>query len=1011
MFYTETKLKNRIEELEKYRYINRQPLKNLKFKEDTTKEEKYPPKVDSTWQDVRMGSYWEGRDLYLWLITQLTVPQLNKGEELVLLFDIGKTGAGHNSGFESLLFIDGVPNQGVDSNHKEVFLPDSYSGKKIEIALKLWSGLEGGGKQQIIYNQFLYADYAILCPEADNLYYTAKNMLEAVAYLEETNSDRYILLNLLEDTFKIIDWAQPVSKNFYTSIKEANAYLDSQLVSVQKNTPITVTAVGHTHIDVAWLWRLKHTREKIARSFSTVLKLMERYPEYVFLQSQPQVYKYIKQDYPEIYEKLKAKIKSGEWEIDGGMWVEADCNIPNGESLVRQLLYGSKFMQEEFGVNPAFLWLPDVFGYSWALPQILKKSGIKTFMTTKISWNQYNRIPHDTFVWRGIDGTEILTHFITTPDMGDAIHYTYNGPMDPRAVTGIYKNYRNKDFNSNLLLAYGHGDGGGGVTRDMLENRRKMDKIPGLPNVKTGKARDFFNKLNDTVNNTTNYVHTWDGELYLEYHRGTYTSQAATKKHNRKLELAYRDAELLHTLALCTNKDWQYPAKAIKDGWEIILRNQFHDIIPGSSINEVYKDAEVEYQEAEAIAKNMFNEFSQGFVNNGKGVYTIFNTAGFDRSEIVTIEGNQVMVDVKALSSVVIDPHANSIKNNDKPPFKLTENAIDTPIYKIQWGKGGQLTSIYDKQNDRQVLSGEGNQLQLFEDKPMNFDAWDIDLFYYQKKKTLNACEIKSGAITPLVAEVLFTYKFGESTIVQKMLVYTNNRRIDFVTEVDWQERQQLLKANFDVNIRATIATYDIQYGNVKRSTHWNTSWDMAKFESVAHKWVDFAERDYGVALLNDSKYGHSVKDKTMSISLLKGAIYPDPFADIGRHNFTYSLLPHKGDFVAGNVANEAWSINCPLTVFKGDAGCKTYFEIESEYPVAIDAIKKTEDNKGIAIRLHDHTGSTRKVKMMPNFPFTNWEEVDLMENPSADSNAGAKTGDIVLELAPYEIKTILVSR
>ena len=1046
MFHTENKLKARINELEPYRYLNRKAIEGWKVKADISKEEKYPPKVDESWSDFPVGSNWEGRDYYLWLVTELQIPVLKEEEDFVLLFYFGKTGPGYCSGFESMIFINDEPYQGVDSNHCEVFIGATYSGQTVRLALKLWSGLEGGGPQQVMYHKFLYADHSMLSPTVDDLYYTSKVMLDTVLLLDSNDPRRFKMLNALERAYEKVDWSEPGGEHFYGSLEEANLLLNGELLGMTKDTPITITAVGHTHIDVAWLWQLKHTREKSARSFSTVLRLMERYPEYIFLQSQPQLYAYIKEDYPEIYEKIKEKIAEGTWEVDGAMWVEADCNISSGESLVRQILHGSRFIKQEFGKETKYLWLPDVFGYSWALPQILKKSGIETFMTTKISWNQYNRLPHDTFIWRGIDGSEVLAHFITTPDAGIDLeyfsYYTYNGVLEPSTVRGIYDQYRDKDINDELLLCYGYGDGGGGVNREMLEKRKRLDRMPGLPHVKTGRAKEYFERLHETVKGTKNYVHTWDGELYLEYHRGTYTSQAFVKKWNRKLELAYRRAELLHTLASVRKENWAYPAEKIVKGWEIILRNQFHDIIPGSSIKEVYQDNVVEYQEAKDLALEMENNFANLYLERKDNQWSIFNDAGWSSSELVfipltedgvfedskgqTIPSEKISdgylvecLEVAALSSKVItfvpEKEGSSAgncsgKNTSDSSFTISEHDIETPYYRIAWNDEGHLTSIVDRENQRQVLKegGLGNYLRIFEDKPMQYDAWDIDLYYVLKSKTLTANKIEILSKTALYASVGFYYEFGKSTIIQEMRVYTGSRRIDFKTKVNWQERQQLLRTSFDVNIRGTEAVYDIQYGNVKRSTHWNTSWDMARFESVGHQWVDFAQREYGVALLNDSKYGYSVKDHTMSLSLLKGAIYPDPDADLGEHEFTYSLLPHKGDFVEGNVTQEAWSLNSPMVALKGETREETFIQVNSEEPVVIDAIKLREDGGGVILRYHDHTGSNREFTLEPEFDFKCWQETSLMEEPIGEEIFN-EDGSIRLTLAPYEIKTIVI--
>ncbi|MCL2865560.1 MAG: alpha-mannosidase [Lachnospiraceae bacterium] len=1047
MFFTEKKLEARIAELALHRYLDRKPIGNWKVKEDVSKEEKYPPGIDDSWEDFPVGSRWEGRDYYLWLVTEFTVPELGESDDFLLLFYFGKTGGGHNSGFESMLYIDDMPYQGVDSNHGEVFLDSSYSGQRLRLALKLWSGLEGGGVPQIMCHKFEYGDMAFLSKETDDLYYTSGVMLDTAAILDKNDPARVALLQVLEQTYNLLEWSVPGSVGFYNSVRLANDYLNKKVTEMPKYAPVTVTAIGHTHIDVAWLWRLKHTREKAARSFSTVLRLMERYPEYIFLQSQPQLYAYIKEDYPEIYEKIKEKVQAGVWEVDGAMWLEADCNLTSGESLVRQILHGSKFIKGEFGKEVKYLWLPDVFGYSWALPQILKKSGIDTFMTTKISWNQYNRLPHDTFWWRGIDGSEVLTHFITTPDGGldeaGFSFYTYNGNLAPHTVKGIYDNYRDKTFNSELLLSYGYGDGGGGVNREMLEKRRRLDGMPGLPKVKTGRADAYFARLHETVEQAETYVHTWDGELYLEYHRGTYTSQAFVKKGNRKLELAYRDAELLHGWATKMRENWDYPAEKIYKGWEIILRNQFHDIIPGSSIHEVYEDLKEEYALAAERAVKLCTSFAEAYPSRVANKWTVFNTAAWRRDELVfvpeeeivdmlqagcfvtcdnvvldsvrTSDGYQVYVKgIPPLSSLTFS-YVERVREDDLvSPFAICENEIETPFYCIVWNDQGQLTSIFDKTAQREVLKegGLGNYLRIFEDKPMQFDAWDIDLYYMQKYEDVLASKIEIQSQNGLSACIVFTYVFGQSKMLQEMIVYANSRRIDFKTNVDWQERQRLLRTFFDVDIRATEATYQIQFGNVKRLTHWNTSWDMARFESVAHQWVDFSERDYGVALLNDCKYGHTVKDQTMSMSLLKGAIAPDPMADIGKHEFTYSILPHRGDFVAGAVTQAAWALNRPLVLCQGDAGDEAFIkiaEVDFDEPVvAIDAIKQKESGEGLIIRMHEHTGSRRKLCLKPQFAFTVWQETNLMEKPIGEKQE-EQEGKIFLELKPYEIKTILI--
>ncbi|WP_239619130.1 alpha-mannosidase [Cohnella mopanensis] len=1039
MFWTEEKLTQRLIELEKYRYQDLVKLEEWLFLVDEEQRNGAHPPEQGEWQTVSNGYRWEGRDLYAWLRKKVSVPAEWAGRVALGLFDLGTTGTSHNSGFESLMYVNGVPFQGVDSNHREVFLPDAWVGQEIDICFRLWSGLEGGGEPQIQEHRIRRMDLALLHEAADRLYYLGRAVLETVKQLSDVQPERQKLLKAVNRAFKLIDWSRPGSETFYASVEAAEACLEQEAATWDKSHEVTIRCIGHTHIDVAWLWRLTHTREKAARSFSTVLRLMEKYPEYVFLQAQPQLYEYIKQDYPEIYKQIRERVREGRWEAGGAMWLEADCNLTSGESIVRQILYGTRFFKREFDADCTYLWLPDVFGYSWALPQILKKSGIDTFMTTKISWNQYNRMPHDTFRWRGIDGTEVLTHFVTTPEMPEAAYwwYTYNGQIEPYSVKGIWDSYRDKNVNQELLLSYGYGDGGGGVNRDMLETRRRLDRIPGLPKVTTGRADEYFAKLRETVASTDEYVHVWDGELYLEYHRGTYTSQAFVKRENRKLEQLFREAEWMQTFAALVAGDWSgYSQQSLYEGWKTVLRNQFHDIIPGSSIPEVYADARLEYAEAKRIGQDVWRDGAHAVISADANTWTVFNGSFFARSEPVHIPngpaadtGRWITTDGAELRAVRDEAGWTVLLENAKPysattirfeaggraaaaeeAFAFDGASLTTPHYKIAWNEAGQLMRVYDKAAGREVLAkGErGNVLQVFEDKPKMFEAWDIDLFYQEKRREvqdLRSVELLS--CDALSAVVRFEWRYMDSTVIQRMKVYAGSRRIDFETEVDWHEKQQLLKAAFPVDIRATEATYDIQFGNVKRPTHWNTSWDYARFETVGHQWADLSERGYGVSLLNDCKYGHDIKDNVIRLSLIKSATFPDPNADQGRHAFTYSLLPHEGDWVAGRTVQEAWALNQPLTVAAGQAmqQSKSLLRLDRDN-VAIDAVKKAEDADAMIVRLHEFTGARVTVNLSSDYRILSWQETDLMERPLGEVRSD---GTIVFDCSPYEIKTFLI--
>ena len=586
-----------------------------------------------------------------------------------------------------------------------------------------------------------------------------------------------------------------------------------------------------------------------------------------------------------------------------------------------------------------------------------------------------------------------------------------------------------------LLISYGYGDGGGGVNRDLLERRRRIDKIPGLPSLETSTAGEFFRDLKETVKNTDRYVHTWDGELYLEYHRGTYTSQGYNKRMNRKMELLYRKAEWLTAMHAVQSKKLELAKQEkLTEGWKLILTNQFHDIIPGSSIHEVYEDSRKDYAKVEAIGTEVINDYFQDSLDEAKDVWTVYNDSGWNRDEIVAIpaakagkfvdgDGNVLETQcekdvtyVQVKNVPAMGHRAVFFRGEDQTgeetsvsPFKVNGRKIETPFYQMIINEQGQIEKLYDKEYGRNVLAPNerGNVLQMFEDKPLDNDAWDIDIYYQQKMREVTDLvkwEVKECGSLRLVIGLM--WKYMNTTIEQDMVLYAADRRIDFRTKVDFQERQQLLKAAFPVDIRTTYATYDIQYGNVRRPNHWNTSWDQARFESVGHRFADLSERNYGVALLNDCKYGYDVKGNLLRLSLLRSGKQPDHIQDVGEHVFTYSLLPHTGDIVSGGVVVSAHALNNPMLICEGkeEKTEDTFMTIDNPQ-VEIDAVKKSEDGKYLVVRFHDYAGSSQKVTVKPNFCFRSWSEGDLRER-----RIGEICGDdeVTMTLHPYEIKTVL---
>jgi len=1002
-------------------------------------------------EDFRVGENWGGKDKSCWFKAEIEVPASWKDLQGNIYLEIipGRSHPGGLSGAESLFYLNGRALQGLDRNHKLVKLNENdLENKSLEIAVKAFSGL-GAEKQQFKRAALIFRDQHL-----EEFYRLAETVKESIDTMAAGDNLRQQLLNILNQALNLIDFRKAGSKKFLQTAAEAKQYLKEKLAELKSKSNLPqITAVGHSHIDVAWLWQLLHTREKTARTFSTVLKLMDEYPEYTFVQSSPQLYKFIKEDYPEIYAKIKEKIREGKWEVTGGMWVEADCNLTSGESLVRQFLHGQRFVKEEFDLDWNILWLPDVFGYSWALPQLIKKSGMKYFMTTKISWSQFNRPEYDTFSWRGIDGTEVLTHFITTPEVNnDEAFYTYNGLLNPESVKGSWDNYQQKEINDQLLLAYGWGDGGGGPTRKMIEAGRKMQQIPGLPEIKFGSAENYFEDLADRVKDNPN-LPVWDGELYLEYHRGTYTSQAEIKKNNRKAEIMLHDTELFRSFA-GLETDLEYPAHKLNSNWELLLKNQFHDILPGSSIKEVYQDSAAEFKELFSSTKLELKSGLEKIAAQIKGSekkLVVFNSLPWQRSGYIEFDGRKIMIDdlpasgykayniVENSQGLKLEAEIAAQKEADfkesqinyliarskgqaagaavpKNLLKLEteKNLIENRYYRIKLNAQGQLISIYDRQYQREIIAAgkKANLLQAFEDRPMRFNAWDIDIYYQEKEYAVDQLqEMKISKYTDRIV-VDFKWKFLDSTIWQQMIVYANQRRIDFKTDVDWQEEQILLKTAFPVDLRSTKATYEIQFGNVERNTHWNTSWDYAKFETVGHKWADLSERDYGVSLLNDCKYGYDIKDQTMRLTLIKSGIYPDPTADQGQHSFTYSLYPHGGDWFKAETAKEAYDLNYPLqtVITQSDSGeqpqQKSFVEVEAESTI-LETVKKAEDSDALILRFYEYGNRREKVRVALKRKIKKVNESNLIEEDIAEIES--ESSNFEFEIKPYEIRTFKV--
>jgi alpha-mannosidase len=1035
MYFTEQKIKKILKDLEIHCYPDSVRIESYKMKEGFDPGNERPDLDDSRWVEFRTSDRWGGRDTHYSFRTRISIPENFHGKTVVYRLETGREGQWDATNPQFFIYVNGRLIQGLDVNHREIELASpAVAGDTYTIALNAYSGMNEGLDE-------LRSQIAVLDKDVEKLYWNIKVPLDVAALLESEDKRKINILKYLDYAVNLLDLRKPFSDNYYRSVLAANEYLEEEFYGKYcTEDEITAWCVGHTHIDVAWLWRLGQTREKAGRSFSTVLNLMEHYPEYIFMSSQPQLYQFVKEDYPEVYENICEKIREGRWEPEGAMWLEADCNLSSGESLVRQILFGTRFFEREFGVKNKILWLPDVFGYSAALPQILKKSGIEYFVTSKISWNEYNKMPYDTFLWVGLDGTAILTHFLTACSTNRKwLHShstTYNANLIPDEILGSWLRYQQKSLSNEVLVSYGYGDGGGGPTKEMLENARRLEKgIPGCPRVRLGKALDFLERLKENVLSDPK-LPKWVGELYLEYHRGTYTSMARNKKFNRKSEFMLQDVEWLSSLTHVTGNA-EYPAETINKCWETVLLNQFHDILPGSSIREVYEDSLVQYREilgqGQSLLESSIRKIAEKIDLPGPSV-VVMNQLGFERSDIVTVDipeyclledqdGNNVPLqrtdDRKAIFYAENIPAKGyktySLKNvscRPEPTYKPITRELENRFFALKFDDDYNIISLTDKRCGREII-GKGsraNVLQAFEDKPFNFDAWDINIYYQDKMWEINDVEgaelVEDG---PVRTSLKIRRRFLDSVIYQTIILYNDIPRIDFKTEIDWKEKHILLKAAFPVDIHSDKAAYDIQFGNVERPTHWNTSWDYARFEVCAHKWADLSEDDYGVSLLNDCKYGYDIKDGVMRITLLKSATYPNEDADRETHEFTYSLYPHMGGWRSGNTVQMAYSLNCPLygcveEAHSGSLPSVLSLASGNRENVIIETIKKAEDSDDIIIRLYECYNRRTKVTLEFYKELSGVYECDLMESESKAVPVSGKTFEF--EILPYEIKT-----
>ncbi|XP_029655059.1 alpha-mannosidase 2C1 isoform X1 [Octopus sinensis] len=958
-----------------------------------------------------------------WFRLTVVIPDSYINEAVYLLW---------KSESEAMVWHNGQPIQGLSGLHNrmEYLLTDKATKDNLEYVLYIemacntlfgvgngmisppdenrkftLSKVEIATRNQLVYH--LLRDFDILYGMAKHFPETSERGYQA---LYAANN---MINTCLEHTPEVYNSAIKISEKFFS---ERNG-----------DACHTIHAIGHCHIDTAWLWPYAETIRKCARSWSSTLSLMEKFPNFKFACSQAQQFEWIKQHYPSLYTKIKAAVKSGRFIPVGGTWVEMDCNIPSGESLIRQFLYGQLFFKSEFDLFCSELWIPDTFGYSVQLPQIMKHCGINKFVTQKISWNLVNKFPHHTFWWEGLDGTTVLTHF----PPGDS--YEMTGTVEE--VMKTVENYQDKGRMSHTMYLFGHGDGGNGPDENMLERLNRLEDISGLPKVCMSSPKEFFAAV---CNENTSMLCKWKGELYLELHNGTYTTHGKYKMYNRQSEFLLYNAELLSTTAMLISSEFVYPQEELVRLWQLLLLNQFHDVIPGTSINMVYKDSEKHYKDIQASGKALIDAAVHCTQDNVKcKTPLVINTLMWKRDEVSTLpqqyHTDECQIDHEGNKLVLYSSHdlyhtnIIQVRNCKSKAYEDGEYIfMENEVLSVKLDFCGRITNLKVNNTGKEFIlhKGLGNQFVIFNDVPLYWDAWDVMDYHLETRKIIKDVDKKATIIEsgPIRSTVKVHLRISNSSyIIQHIILDSNCPFIKFKTEVEWNESHKFLKVEFPFNLTTARASYETQYGFLERPTHSNTSWDSARFEVCGHKWADLSEYGYGVAVLNNGKYGYSAFDNVLRLSLLRSPKSPDPEADMLNHEFTYALMPHKGSLQESGVIRQAYNLNCPLIVTKYATQINRNFLTLDTDQVVISAIKKSEhSDKVVLLRLYESFGGYARCNVSTgDFKLKKVERCNGLESTSDDTqfdSIGPVTDvnlideyTIQVDIAPFKVISILL--
>lgn len=991
-------IKERIDLKAEY-FVTEEPVSFV----DKDKYELKPIKQGATW-----GTQWQ----CAWFYLTGNIPAEWAGENIVANLSVGG---------EALVFsTDGVPLQGVTNgsifwpSFVNEFLPlydSAQGGEQVELWLDAgandYFGMKMSHHPRLDTNEpqgktIAQAEILQLCIADEDVWQLGIDIEVALSLLSTYKKEDYRYRQILMTLSKAMD----IYCGNRANAPKTREFLKENFFNAKANSSaLKVAAVGHAHIDTGWLWPVRETIRKCGRTFANQIANIEKYPEYVFGASQPQHYQFTKDHYPELYEKIKKAVADGRWEPQGGMWVEADCNLISGESMIRQFVHGKNYFMDEFGFDVKNLWIPDVFGYSGAMPQIIKGCGCDYFLTQKISWNVFNEFPHHTFMWRGIDGSEVLTHF--PPEN------TYNTKIMPDELCKGQNSFKEADVVDEFISLFGIGDGGGGPCNYYIDRALRLKDLEGCPKVTMGRADDFFERISASIDK----LEIWSGELYLEKHQGTLTTQAKVKKCNRKLEYLLKHVEFIYS---CLPLE-DFPSAQMDKLWKTLLINQFHDIIPGSSITRVYNEAHQQYAEmfetcneliAQAAAKlftlddksmTLFNPLSCAY--DGPVELPVDWKAVVAKGKILTgqVEGDKVIINVSIPACEFI-----TLNKADGEAVAVAEHpsdlVLENDLVRYEFNSDAQLISAYDKEAGHELIKTPANVLSLYYDDPVEYDAWDIDLGY-EEQHLEDAKGVKVFKSSGPVRQMLDFELTVSNSKVSQQIILGHGKRLDFKTKVNWDEAHKMLRTKFPIETHATEATFDIQYGYIKRFTGRNTSWDMARYEVAAHRYVDISDSQYGAALLNDCKYGYKVHNQVLDLNLLRSPKFPDFSADIGEHEFTYSLLPHIGDLIESNVINNAAILNQPPLCFEGFKNNNAVMPCELEADnVSLEVVKKSEKEDCLVIRVVETKGQRSSASLRFKAPVKKLVKTNMIEWTDEGEEV-IVDNSLSIELKPFEIR------